>query len=80
VQNRNEQAKGRILIVDDEFHSARAAASVLTKAGYQCETYPTVDAALAGLDYEGADVIVANMRMPGVGWISLKKYRPKNPT
>jgi DNA-binding NtrC family response regulator len=80
VQNRNEQAKGRILIVDDEFHSARAAASVLTKAGYQCETYPTVDAALAGLDYEGADVIVANMRMPGVdGMDLLKKVQAKEP-
>ena len=80
MQTRNEQAKGRILIVDDEFHSARAAASVLTKAGYQCETYPTVDAALAGLDYEGADVIVANMRMPGVdGMDLLKKVQAKEP-
>src|SRR5712692_9922303 len=73
VQNRNEQNKGRILIVDDEFHVARAAASVLSQAGYECETYPTVEAALAALDLRGADVIVADMRMPGMDEMELLK-------
>ena len=80
VQDRNEQNKGRVLIVDDEFHSARAAASVLSQAGYECETFPTVEAALLALDFEGADVIVANMRMPGVdGMDLLKKVHDKEP-
>jgi len=80
VQDRNEQSKGRVLIVDDEFHAARAAASVLSQAGYECETFPTVDAALMALDFEGADVIVANMRMPGVdGMDLLKKVHDKEP-
>jgi len=80
VQDRNEQNKGRVLIVDDEFHAARAAASVLSQAGYECETYPTVEAALLALDFEGADVIVANMRMPGVdGMDLLKKVHDKEP-
>ncbi len=80
VQNRNEQNKGRILIVDDEFHVARAAASVLSQAGYECETYPTVEAALAALDLRGADVIVADMRMPGMDEMELlKKVHIKEP-
>ena len=80
MQDRNEQNKGRVLIVDDEFHSARAAASVLSQAGYECETFPTVEAALLALDFEGADVIVANMRMPGVdGMDLLKKVHDKEP-
>ncbi len=80
VQNQDEQNRARILIVDDEFHSARAAASVLSQAGYECETFPTVEAALAALDFEGADVIVANMRMPGVdGMELLKKVQAKEP-
>jgi DNA-binding NtrC family response regulator len=80
VQDRNEQSKGRVLIVDDEFHAARAAASVLSQAGYECETYPTVESALLALDFEGADVIVANMRMPGVdGMDLLKKVHDKEP-
>ncbi len=80
MQDRNEQNKGRILIVDDEFHAARAAASVLSQAGYECQTYPTIDAALLALDFEGADVIVANMRMSGVdGMDLLKKVHDKEP-
>ena len=80
MQDRNEQSKGRVLIVDDEFHAARAAASVLSQAGYECETYPTVESALLALDFEGADVIVANMRMPGVdGMDLLKKVHDKEP-
>ena len=80
MQNQDEQNRARILIVDDEFHSARAAASVLSQAGYDCQTYPTVEAALAALDFEGADVIVANMRMPGVdGMELLKKVQAKEP-
>ena len=80
VQNQDEQNRARILIVDDEFHSARAAASVLSQAGYDCTTYPTVEAALAALDFEGADVIVADMRMPGVdGMELLKKVQAKEP-
>ena len=80
VQNSNEPNKGRILIVDDEFHVARAAASVLSQAGYECETYPTVEAALLALDQNGADVIVADMRMPGMdGMDLLKKVHVKEP-
>jgi DNA-binding NtrC family response regulator len=80
VQNRNEQKRARILIVDDEFHVARAAASVLSQAGYECETYPTVEAALLALDLKGADVIVADMRMPGMdGMDLLKKVHLKEP-
>ncbi len=80
MQNSNEQNKGRILIVDDEFHVARAAASVLSQAGYECETYPTVEAALLALDLKGADVIVADMRMPGMdGMDLLKKVHIKEP-
>jgi DNA-binding NtrC family response regulator len=80
LQNRNEKKRARILIVDDEFHVARAAASVLSQAGYECETYPTVEAALAALDLKGADVIVADMRMPGMdGMDLLKKVHIKEP-
>ena len=80
VRDRNVQNKARVLIVDDEFHVARNAATVLTKAGYECETCPTVEAALKVLEHEGADVIVADMRMPGMdGMDLLKKVQSKDP-
>ncbi len=82
VQKRNVQFKARVLIVDDEFHVARDAAMVLSQAGYECETCPTVEAALKVLEHEGADVIVADMRMrmPGMdGMDLLKKVQSKDP-
>ena len=80
VHRRNAGIQARVLIVDDEFHFARSAASVLTQAGYECETCPTVEAALKVLEHQGADVIVADMRMPGMdGMDLLKKVRTKEP-
>jgi len=80
VQDRNVQNRARVLIVDDEFHVARGAAKVLSQAGYECETCPTVEAALRALECKGADVIVADMRMPGMnGMDLLKKVQSKEP-
>lgn len=61
------------MIVDAEFDVARAAAMVLSKAGYECETYPTVEAALGALERKGADVVIADMRMPGMNGMDLLK-------
>ena len=80
MQDRNAQGKARVLIVDDEFHVARGAARVLSQAGYECETFPTVEAALKALDQQGADVIVADMKMRGMdGMDLLKKVQSKQP-
>jgi two-component system NtrC family response regulator len=80
VQDRNVHGKARVLIVDDEFHVARSAAKVLSQAGYECETCPNVEAALKVLEHEGADVIIADMRMPGMdGMELLKKVHSKDP-
>ncbi|MGB9383024.1 sigma-54-dependent transcriptional regulator, partial [Candidatus Binatus sp.] len=80
VQKRNGQNKARVLIVDDEFHVARSAAMVLSQAGYDCETCPNVEAALKLLENQGADVIIADMRMPGMdGMDLLKKVHTKDP-
>ena len=80
MQKRNAENKARVLIVDDEFHVARGAATVLSQAGYECETCPTVEAALKVLECKGADVIVADMRMPGMdGMDLLKKVQSKEP-
>ncbi|MGB0059091.1 sigma-54-dependent transcriptional regulator [Candidatus Binatus sp.] len=80
VQKRNGQNKARVLIVDDEFLVARGAAMVLSQAGYDCETCPNVEAALKLLENQGADVIIADMRMPGMdGMDLLKKVHTKDP-
>jgi DNA-binding NtrC family response regulator len=80
VQVRNTACKARVLIVDDELHLARMAAGLLREAGYECETCPSADAAMRALEQHGADVIVADLKMPGVdGMELLRKVQAKRP-
>jgi two-component system NtrC family response regulator len=80
VQKRNEEKKVRVLIVDDEFNVARSAASLLSQTDYECEICANAEAALKALEFAGADVIVADMRMPGMdGMDLLKKVHVKQP-
>ncbi|MHB8382366.1 MAG: sigma-54-dependent transcriptional regulator [Candidatus Binataceae bacterium] len=80
VQERNGEHKARVLIVDDELSLARMAAGLLRKAGYECETCPTVEAAMLALELHGADVILADLKMPGVdGMELLRNVQAKRP-
>lgn len=80
VQERNIAAKARVLIVDDEHSMARMAATLLREAGYECETCPSAEVAMRILEQHGADVIVADLKMPGVdGMELLKKVQEKRP-
>jgi DNA-binding NtrC family response regulator len=80
VQERNIERKVRVLIVDDELSLARMAAGLLRQAGYECETCPTVEAAMYALEAHGADVILTDLTMPGVdGMDLLRKVQAKRP-
>ncbi|MFZ0660218.1 MAG: sigma-54 dependent transcriptional regulator [Candidatus Binataceae bacterium] len=80
VQERNSEYKARVLIVDDELSLARMAAGLLRKAGYECETCPTVEAAMIALELHGADVILTDLTMPGVdGMELLRNVQAKRP-
>ena len=54
--------KPRILIVDDEERMATVVAMALGRAGYECETCASGEAALAALDARGADVVVTDWK------------------
>ena len=80
VQDRNRGPKARVLIVDHELGLATMAATSLRRAGFECEICPTVDAALHALDFARADVIVADLNVPGVdGMEVLRKVQTKQP-
>ncbi len=80
VQERNTEHKARVLIVDDELSLARMAAGLLRTAGYECETCPTVEAAMIALELHGADVILTDLTMPGVdGMDLLRNVQAKRP-
>jgi DNA-binding NtrC family response regulator len=63
--------KPRILIVDDEARMASVIAMALGRAGYDCETCASGDAALAALDAGGVDVVVTDWKMPEMDGMEL---------
>jgi DNA-binding NtrC family response regulator len=63
--------KPRVLIVDDEERMASVVAMALGRAGYECETCTSGEAALAAVDARGADAVVTDWRMPGMDGIEL---------
>jgi len=63
--------KPRIIVVDDEERMAGVVAMALRRAGYECETCASGEAALAALDARGADVVVSDWKMPEIDGIEL---------
>ena len=56
----------RVLVVDDEERMAAVVATALGRAGYDCETCGSGEAALAALETRGADAVVTDWKMPGM--------------
>ncbi len=56
----------RILIVDDEQRMATSLCALLTQCGYRCTAALSGREALEFLDREPVDVIVSDLRMPGL--------------
>ncbi|HEY8516513.1 MAG TPA: sigma-54 dependent transcriptional regulator [Candidatus Binatia bacterium] len=72
--------KARILVVDDEERMAQVVAMALARAGWECETCTTGEAALAAVETRGADVVVTDWRMPGMDGIELlRRLHEKRP-
>jgi CheY-like chemotaxis protein len=57
---------GRILIVDDEPHIAEAVSAFLTQRRFDVATAPAAPAALELLAHEKFDLILSDVRMPGM--------------
>ena len=73
-------AQERILIVDDEDQMRDLLAKVLEKNGYQVTTAPDGGSALALLEKESMDLVVTDVRMPGMdGMEALKAIKELNP-
>jgi YesN/AraC family two-component response regulator len=63
--------RGRVLIVDDEPDFVESVDWQLTKRSYRVFTAPSGEDALDVLRQEGIDVLVADIRMPGMDGIEL---------
>jgi CheY-like chemotaxis protein len=61
----------RILVVDDDLGSRTLTAIVLTEAGYSPLCVATAARALEVLGADGADLLLTDLVMPGVGGVDL---------
>jgi DNA-binding NtrC family response regulator len=74
------QPRGRILIVDDEANARTALAELLREEGYAVETAADGFKALPKLDEFAPDLVLTDLRMPGIDGIELmRKGRERDP-
>ena len=62
---------GRVLIVDDEPEMVESTARLLGHAGHQCVTTTAAEEALALLESQRFDVLLTDLKMPGMGGLDL---------
>jgi DNA-binding NtrC family response regulator len=70
--------KAKILIVDDEVIFANNISKLISKRGYEVKTVYSGDGALKAVEEEDFDVIVLDLKMPGLdGLETLKRIKGK---
>src|SRR2546423_12460683 len=66
-------APGRVLLVDDDPRVLETFARILERVGYEVQGVVSGSAAVAALGRSSFDVVVTDIRMPGVDGIALLK-------
>ncbi|HXI02767.1 MAG TPA: sigma-54 dependent transcriptional regulator, partial [Candidatus Saccharimonadales bacterium] len=64
----------RVLVVDDEECASRYLSAVLTEAGLDVTTAASGEAALGEIAKEAPDLVVSDLRMPGMDGLDLLKH------
>ncbi|HKR81221.1 MAG TPA: sigma-54 dependent transcriptional regulator [Nitrospira sp.] len=73
-------ASSRILVVDDELNIREALVTLLKKKQYQVRGAGTAEEALEGLQSTTADLILTDLKMPGIGGMEfLRQLKQKWP-
>ena len=73
VKGQNGQAGAQILVVDDEKGIRDSIQEAIQEAGYTCWTEASGDEALGFLEKKRVDIIIADVRMPGLNGFELTK-------
>ena len=72
--------KARVLVLDDEPRMADIVGMVLGRSGHEVESFSEPEAALAALEARPADVLITDLRMPGIDGLGvLKRARAQDP-
>jgi two-component system NtrC family response regulator len=73
--------KGRIVVIDDEVNAATALETLLREDGYEVSSAHDARSGLALLEQTDADVVLTDLRMPGMDGLELlariKEIRPQ---
>lgn len=70
--------KHSVLVVDDDNLVNELVYETLNRAGYECRTAHSAEEALAELNDREADIILTDLKMPGMDGIELLKYVKKS--
>lgn len=77
------QGPKRILLVEDDPDVALSLRMLLTLAGHETETVPHAEAALAKFDPSKHDVVITDLRLPGMNGLDLaeaiRRREPQQP-
>ena len=72
------KAMTRVLVVDDEVDIRQVLVYVLLDEGYQVDEAPNGEAALELIERQHPDIIILDMKMPGMdGWEFARLYRER---
>jgi CheY-like chemotaxis protein len=69
-------AEAQILVVDDEVGMVTLLRNYLTREGYAVTTAPSAEVALQALQEHDIDVVLTDLRMPGMGGMELVREKP----
>jgi len=63
----------KLIVVDDEESMRNFLSIMLKKEGYEVSTFSTGEAALEFFRDESADIVMTDLKMPGMGGVALLK-------
>lgn len=72
-----EHGDFRVIVVDDDQEMRRSLVHLLTRAGWQIKDFSKAENAIEQVDRFGPDVVLADVRMPGMNGIDLLKHLMK---
>jgi DNA-binding NtrC family response regulator len=74
------EGKGRVIVIDDDEGNRRSMDLALRKDGYAVTSFTTGQEAIDALNTQGADLLVTDLRMPGLDGLEvLKRARAVDP-
>ncbi|MBW2020721.1 MAG: diguanylate cyclase [Deltaproteobacteria bacterium] len=71
AKGQNGQDRVHILVVDDDEVIRTSIQEAIQRAGYRCSSVPSADKALETLKNKNADVVITDIRMPGINGFKL---------